>query len=75
MEEKNRHIVNFYKEIKKSYKSLFFIKIFAIISSSFSKEIFRKGGSLMTSYELIWRLIVLLLLSNYDNKEPKDRID
>ncbi len=28
----------------------------------------------MTSFELIWRLIVLLLLSNSDKDEPKDRV-
>lgn len=28
----------------------------------------------MTSYELIWRLIILLLLSNKDNEEPKGKV-
>ena len=29
----------------------------------------------MTSYELIWRLVVLLLLSNNNREQPKDRMD
>lgn len=43
---------------------------------SFSKEIFEKGGVIqMTSFELIWRLIVLLLLSTYEDKQPDDNKD
>ena len=42
---------------------------------SFSKEIFGKGGVIqMTSFELIWRLIVLLL-STYEDKQPDDNKD
>ena len=51
----------------------FYIKL-CIMILSFSKEIFVKGGAnLMTSYELIWRLIVLLILSNKNN-ENQDTI-
>lgn len=43
---------------------------------SFSKEIFEKVGVIqMTSFELIWRLIVLLLLSTYEDKQPDDNKD
>jgi len=38
----------------------------------FIKEIFLKGVSNLSSYELIWRLIVLLLLSN-DNSEDSQK--
>ena len=42
---------------------------------SFSKEIFGKGGAIqMTSFELIWSLIVLLL-STYEDKQPDDKKD
>ena len=42
---------------------------------SFSKEIFDEGGVIrMTSFELIWRLIVLLL-STYEDKQPDDNKD
>ena len=42
---------------------------------SFSKEIFEKGGVIqMTSFELIWRLIVLLL-NTYEDKQPDDKKD
>jgi len=38
----------------------------------FIKENFVEGGAdLMTSYELIWRLIVLLLLSNNNNENQE----
>ena len=38
----------------------------------FIKEILLKGVSNLSSYELIWRLIVLLLLSN-DNFEDSQK--
>ena len=42
---------------------------------SFSKEIFEEGGVIrMTSFELIWRLIVLLL-STYEDKQPDGNKD
>ena len=42
---------------------------------SFSKESFEGGGVIrMTSFELIWRLIVLLL-STYEDKQPDDNKD
>jgi len=37
------------------------------------KKIFVEGGINMTSYELIWRLVVLLLLNN-SNGESQDEI-
>ena len=42
---------------------------------SFSKEIIEERGVIqMTSFELIWRLIVLLL-STYEDKQPDDNKD
>jgi len=38
------------------------------------KGYLRKGGAnFMTSYELIWRLIVLLLLSNNNENQDKSK--
>ena len=42
---------------------------------SFSKEIIEERGVIqVTSFELIWRLIVLLL-STYEDKQPDDNKD
>ena len=42
---------------------------------AFSKEIFDEGGVIrITSFEVIWRLIVLLL-STYEDKQPDDKKD
>ena len=49
------------------------MKIFCIIVSSFSKEIFRKGGIIMTSYDLIWRLIELLLQDKETKTDDKSQ--
>ena len=54
---------------------LFFEEFQSIMLLSFSKEIFEEGGVIqMTSFELIWRLIVLLL-STYEDKQPDDNKD
>ena len=42
-----------------------------IICTSFSKEIFEKGGTYMTSYDLIWLLIELIL----KDKETKSKLN
>ena len=44
---------------------------FDIICTSFSKEIFEKGGTYMTSYDLIWLLIELIL----KDKETKSKLN
>lgn len=41
----------------------------------FIKEIFLKGVNNLSSYELIWRLIVLLLLSNNDLEDSQKTQD
>ena len=56
-----------------SYKILYFIKESCIISLSFSKEIFRKGGHYMTSYDLIWHLIELLLKEKENKSDDKSQ--
>lgn len=39
----------------------------------FHKEIFMKGGTYyMTSYELIWRLVVLLLKNNGNESQESE---
>lgn len=51
---------------------LFFIKDLGIIRTSFSKEIFRKGGLFnMTTSDLIWHLIEILL----EDKEKESDAD
>ena len=45
-----------------------------IIKISFSKEIFRKGGKLMSSSHLIRRLLVLLFVKNSKKYEMKAQI-
>ena len=43
---------------------------------SFSKEIFEEGGATrVSSFDLIWRLIVLLLLSNNDDESQDTNKD
>jgi hypothetical protein len=42
---------------------------------SFSKEIFEEGGEHFEFFDLIWRLIVLLLLSNSKDDENQNSQD
>ena len=64
-------ILNFHEKILKNIVKKYKIKYNKNIL--FIKENFVKGGvNLMTSYELIWRLIVLLLLNN-NNNESQDK--
>ena len=48
---------------------LYFSRFFIIIETSFSKEIFAKGGTNMNNADLVWRLVELLLQKEKDSNQ------
>ena len=63
------------KIIKCNFVLSFLIKLKYNKAILFIKEIFLKGVSNLSSYELIWRLIVLLLLSDYNSEDSQKTQD